>query len=132
MDQIYEADDLKLNEFRDILKTIKEHVQNDFTYLSQNTGELEKVTKRLIQFYTILKPVVYDYKPLSSIPITDIHDMFYEVLQEYPRSSYYQNRLEYYLKHDLIDFPFRNIVEKSDNEKHKAYKIIPNNIKLTK
>jgi hypothetical protein len=132
MDGGYANDDLKIKEFRDLLKIIKENVQDKFTYLSQDTKELEKVTKRLIQFYTVLKPIIYHYKPLSIVPIKELQDMFYSVLQEYPRSSYYQNRLEYYLKHDLLYYPFTNTVDKSNTDSHSSYKIVANKISLTK
>lgn len=110
-------DDLKIHEFRNILKSIKQKVLDKFTYNSQNTAVLEKVTKRLIQFYLLLKPVVYDNKPVDTIPIKELHELFYETLENYVRSSYYQNCLEYYLKRDFIDFPFSIDEDKIDTFK---------------
>ena len=94
-------------------------------YRSQNTNELQNVEKELRKFYKILYPIVYYYKPLSTIPdeLTALRNKFYETLQEYPRSSYYDNRLKYYLTNDLLSFPFDN----SPNDK-----IVPNTTNLTK
>ena len=93
------------------------------------------MTKRLIQFYTLLKPVVFGTKSLESIPIAELRDLFYDTLENYPRSSYYQNMLEYYLKRDFIDFPL-SIDENQINsfESFESYSepvIVENNITLT-
>ena len=120
-----EKDDEKIQEFRAILKEIKLAVQEKYLYRSQNTNELQNVEKELRKFYKILYPIVYYYKPLSTIPdeLTALRNKFYETLQEYPRSSYYDNRLKYYLTNDLLSFPFDN----SPNDK-----IVPNTTNLTK
>ena len=130
-----EEDDQKIIEFRNILKSIKKNVSNKLTYTTQDTLVLNKVVKRLIQFYTLLKPVVYDNKPLNTIPIEELRELFYDTLEEYPRSSYYQNQLEYYLKRDFIDFPLsideEQINSFSMTEHYEQPNIIENNIELT-
>jgi hypothetical protein len=130
-----EEDDQKIIEFRNILKSIKKNVSNKLTYTTQDTLVLNKVVKRLIQFYTLLKPVVYNNKPLNTIPIEELRELFYDTLEEYPRSSYYQNQIEYYLKRDFIDFPL-SIDEEQINsfsmmEHYEQPNIIENNIELT-
>ena len=99
-------DDKKIQEFRSILRKIKLSVLNNTTYENQNTESLKLVTKQLIKFYTLLKPVIFDYKSIETIHIPEIQKLFFETLQNYPRSSYYQNQLQYYIKRDFIDFPF--------------------------
>ena len=130
-----EEDDQKIIEFRNILKSIKKNVSNKLTYTTQDTLVLNNVTKRLIQFYTLLKPVVYDNKPLNTIPIEELRELFYDTLEEYPRSSYYQNQIEYYLKRDFIDFPLsideEQINSFSMTEHYEQPNIIENNIELT-
>ena len=120
-----EKDDEKIQEFRTILKEIKKAVQDKYLYRSQNINELNNVEKELIKFYKILYPIVYYYKPLSVIPdeLTALRNKFNVTLNEYPRSSYYDNRLKYYLTSDLISYPFDNSPD--DN-------IVPNTTDLTK
>lgn len=130
-----EEDNKKILEFRGILKSIKNKVLDKLTYNTQDTTVLNKVVKRLIQFYLLLKPVVYENKPLETIAITELEDLFYDTLKEYPRSSYYQNQIEYYLKRDFIDFPFSldeiQINSFSMTEHYEEPSIIENNMTLT-
>lgn len=120
-----ENDDEKIQEFRTILKEIKKAVQDKYLYRSQNVNELNNVEKELIKFYKLLYPIVYYYKPLSVIPdeLTALRNKFNATLNEYPRSSYYDNRLKYYLTSDLISYPFDNSPDD---------KIVPNTTNLTK
>jgi len=114
----------EIHEFRDLLKEIKLAVQEKYLYRSQNTNELKNVEKELRQFYRILYPIVFHYKSLSTIPndLVALKNKFYDTLQEYPRSSYYENRLKYYLTNDLISYPFDNTPDRE---------IILNNENLT-
>ena len=70
-----EEDNKKILEFREILRSIKKKVLDKLTYNTQDTTVLNKVVKRLIQFYLLLKPVVYDNKPLETIAITELEDL---------------------------------------------------------
>ena len=128
-------DTKKILEFREILRKIKLSVLNNITYQNQNTESLNKVTKQLIKFYSLLKPVIYEYKSINTIPIPEIRTLFNETLQQYPRSSYYQNQLEYYLKRDFIDFPFTIDEESIDSfpitDHYDKPDIIDNNSSLT-
>jgi len=128
-------DSKKILEFREILRKIKLSILNNITYENQTTESLKQVTKQLIKFYSLLKPVIYEYKSIDSIPISEIRTLFNETLQQYPRSSYYQNQLEYYLKRDFIDFPFTvdegSIDSFPINEHYEAPDIIDNNSTLT-
>jgi len=130
-----EEDNQKILEFRGILKSIKKKVLDKLTYTTQDTTVLNKVVKRLIQFYLLLKPVVNDNKPLESIAINELEDLFYDTLKEHPRSSYYQNQIEYYLKRDFIDFPFSldeiQINSFNTTEHYEEPSIIENNMTLT-
>jgi hypothetical protein len=130
-----EKDNQKIIEFRSILRSIKSKVLDKLTYNSQDTIILNKVTKRFIQFYLLLKPVVYDNKSLTLIPIEELRDLFYDTLEEYPRSSYYQNQIEYYLKRDFIDFPLSmdeaQINSFTMTEHYEQPHIIENNMLLT-
>ena len=120
-----EEDDKKIQEFRSILKEIKLAVQDKYLYRSQNTSELHNVEKELRKFYKILYPIIFYYKPLSTIPneLTALRNKFHETLQRYPRTSYYDNRLKYYLSNDLLSFPFDNSLDD---------RIVSNNTNLTK
>ena len=125
-----QSDLKKLNEFHTVLKNIKKTVLDKFTYNSQNVNDLKKVSKRLIQFYMLLKPVVYDNKPLESIPLKEIRDLFITTLSDPYRSSYYQNHLEYYLKRDFIDYPL-TIDNDSYTINYGEPELIGNNLSLT-
>lgn len=128
-------DDQMIKQFRIIIQTIKKNVLNKFTYKSNDVNIINTIIKRFVQFYIILKPVVYDNKPLETIPIEELRDLFYETLEEYNRSPYYQNKLEYYLKRDFIDFPLSLDEEQIDSfdvvEHYEQPKIIENNTMLT-
>jgi hypothetical protein len=120
-----ENDDKKIEEFRNILKEIKLAVQEKYLYRSQDTNELKNVEKELIKFYRILYPIIFYYKSLTTIPddLVALRNKFYITLQEYPRSSYYDNRLKFYLTNDLLSFPFDNSLDRS---------IVSNKTNLTK
>ena len=130
-----DLDDKKIQEFREVLRKIKMNILNNITYENQSTESLKQVTKQLIKFYVLLKPIIYNYKSLDTIQIPEIRKLFYETLQGYPRSSYYQNQLEYYIKRDFIDFPFTVDEERIDSfpieEHYETPNIIDNNNALT-
>ena len=127
-----EEDDTYIEKYRSILKKIKLGVLNTNTYSEQNTNALNKVRKQLLQFYQVLEEVVFNNVGVSEIPIQALQKVFYEILEKYPRSPYYQTRLEYYLKRDFLDYPFTidedRINTFGDSQKNP---IIPNNIRLT-
>ena len=128
----------KIREFRNTLKSIKKTILDKITYSTQSVSSLKKVSHRLIQFYMLLKPVVVNGLPIETIPIPEVRDLFYNTLDQsiYPRSSYYQNQIEYYLKRDYIDYPFTidaddiNLSAES-YEVEGAPHIVENNIRLT-
>lgn len=127
-------DDKKIKEFREVNRNIKRTIMDKVTYSSQNINALTKVTQRLTQFYMLLKPVVHYGNPISTIPIVEIQNLYYTTLT-YPRSSYYQNQLIYYLKRDLIDFPFtlddEQINTHRESEHYGDPDMIDNNLSLT-
>ena len=116
-----EKDDIMISKFRDALQKIKVSVQNKYTLKSQNTSMLRNVEKELTQFFGILNPIIFCLKSLDTIPdkLQSLKNNFKDTLQNYPRSSYYQNMLQYYLIHDLIKNPIDN-------------NIIPNSTEITK
>lgn len=129
MDSI--EDNKKIKEFRDLLKNIKKTTLNKITYATQSTSALTKVEQRLNQFYTLLRPVIEYGKSINTIPIEAIRDLFYDTLT-YPRSSYYQHQLEYYLKRDFLEYPFTIDEDDIDIIEHYGEPvIIENNISLT-
>jgi len=129
------TDDVKIKMFRKVLHDIKVNVLNRLTYATQDTGILTKVSKRLIQFYTLLKPLVENEIMLDDIEIDEIKTLFTPTLGTNIRSNYYENELKYYLKRDLIDFPFTlDIIEidtHNDNEHYEDPIIVENNLDLT-
>jgi len=116
-----EKDNLMITKFCDALIKIKVSVQDKYTLKSQNTSMLRNVEKELTQFFGILNPIVFCLKSLDTIPdkLENLRKIFKETLQDYPRSSYYQNMLQYHLIHQLIKNPIDN-------------NIIPNSTELTK
>ena len=130
-----QKDDQTIKEFRRIIQTIKKNVLNKLSYESNDINIINKIVKRFIQFYIILKPVIYDNKSIETIPIEELKDLFYETLEEYNRSPYYQNKLEYYLKRDFIDFPLSLDEEQIDSfdivEHYEEPRIVENNTMLT-
>lgn len=135
MENSFYEDDKKIQEFREVLHKIKISILNNITYQNQTTESLKQVTKQLLKFYVLLKPVIYNYMSIDTIDIPEIKKLFYETLQNYPRSSYYQNQLEYYIKRDFIDFPFTIDEERIDSfpiEEHYGNpNIVDNNNALT-
>jgi len=105
-------DDEMISKFRNILRKIKETVQDKYTLKSQDTSVVNRVEKELTQFFEILYPIVYRLKSIDTIPekLINLRKYFKETLQDYQRSSYYQNLLQYYLIHDLIKYPLDNSV----------------------
>ena len=105
-------DDEMIVKFRNILRKIKETVQDKYTLKSQDTSVVNRVEKELTQFFEILYPIVYRLKSIDTIPekLINLRKYFKETLQDYQRSSYYQNLLQYYLIHDLIKYPLDNSV----------------------
>jgi len=105
-------DDEMIVKFRNILRKIKETVQDKYTLKSQDTSVVNRVEKELTQFFEILYPIVYRLKSIDTIPekLINLRKYFKETLQDYQRSSYYQNLLQYYLIHDLIKYPLDNTV----------------------
>ena len=131
-----ENEDNKLIEFRKTLKLIKSNVLKNHTYNSQNTNSLNTVIKRLIQFYYLLEPVIFQRKPIETIKIKELQELFYNTLKDGDkRSSNYQNKLEYYIKRDFIDFPFvideTNIDTYNSSEHYENPLIVDNNKSLT-
>lgn len=124
------TEDEKLDEFRESLRRIKK-VALEETYTNQSTSTLEDVQDKLKKIYFILKPVVYENKPLQSINMNEIVELFYDILDDTPRSFTFQNQLEYYLKRDLIDYPFTIDYNTIDSNSLYSNTIIDNNNMLT-
>lgn len=99
------TEDEKIDEFRECLRRIKQ-IALEETYTSQSKKTLENVQEELKKIYFILKPVIYDNKPLNTIEFQELKEFFYDILKDNNRSFTFQNSLEYYLKRDLIEYPF--------------------------
>ena len=100
-----EEDDQKIMEFRNKLKMIKLNVREKYTSKTQDTNAINKVLKVYMKFFDLLSPIVNGTKSLDTLPFQELKESFYDTLEKHPRSSYYQNQIEYYLKRDLKDFP---------------------------
>ena len=132
MEKEMKEDDKHIDEFRKVLRKIKQSVINNSTYKTQNTNDLKDVSKRLIQFYTLLRPIIFDRKPISSLAIKELQPLFHLTLEEYSRSNNYQMLLEYYLKRDFIDFPYTLDEEQIDSFNEPIHnEIVSNDILLT-
>jgi hypothetical protein len=122
-------DDNMIREFRNILKEIKKNVIEK-TYATQNTKSLNKTREQLIEFSRLILPSVRDQR--KQIPISEINELFENTLQRYPRSPYYDNRLEYYLIRDFNDYPMVIDEEQIDFQQYdNDSPIVPNDLSLT-
>ena len=80
---------------------------------------------KLIQLYKLLEPVIFDYKPIDSIPLEEYQKIFKKTLGIYNRSPTYQTNLEYYLKSDLINNPFTIDTDVIDDTKYLPTPVFP-------
>lgn len=99
------TEDEKLIEFREALRRIKK-IALEETYDNQSTSTLEDIQDKLKKVYFILKPVVYENRSIETISMNELRELFYDIFDDSTRSFTFQNELEYYLKRDLIDYPF--------------------------
>ena len=130
-----DEDSKHIKEFRNLLKRIKQQIINN-TLKGQDTELLKtKVEDKLVELYKLLEPVVYDYKPVSTIQLEELQRIFRNTLETYKRTPTYQTDLEYYLKSDLINNPFTIDTNAIDDSKYlqtsKMPVIINNNNNLT-
>ena len=130
-----DEDSKHIKEFRNLLKRIKQQIINN-TLKGQDTELLKtKVEDKLVELYKLLEPVVYDYKPVSTIQLEELQRIFRNTLETYKRTPIYQTDLEYYLKSDLINNPFTIDTNAIDDSKYlqtsKMPVIINNNNNLT-
>ena len=130
-----DEDSKHIKEFRNILKQIKKQIINN-TLKGQDTELLKtKVEDQLVELYKLLEPVIFDYKPVSSIQLEELQRIFRNTLETYKRTPIYQTNLEYYLKSDLINNPFTIDTNVIDDSKYlptsRMPDIINNNNNLT-
>ena len=130
-----DEDSKHIKEFRNILKQIKKQIINN-TLKGQDTELLKtKVEDKLVELYKLLEPVIFDYKPVSSIQLEELQRIFRNTLETYKRTPIYQTNLEYYLKSDLINNPFTIDTNVIDDSKYlptsRMPDIINNNNNLT-
>jgi len=124
-----------IKEFRNLLKRMKQQIINN-TLKGQDTELLKtKVEDKLVELYKLLEPVIFDYKPVSTIRLEELQKIFKNTLETYKRTPTYQTDLEYYLKSDLINNPFTIDTNTIDDSKYlqinKMPDIINNNNNLT-
>jgi len=124
-----------IREFRNLLKRIKQQIINN-TLKGQETELLKtKVEDKLVELYKLLEPVIFDYKPVSTIQLEELQKIFRNTLETFKRTPTYQTDLEYYLKSDLINNPFTIDTKAIDDSKYlpidKMPHIINNNNNLT-
>lgn len=79
----------------------------------------------------MLKPVVFDNKSIETVLMDELRELFYDILDDTPRSFRFQNELEYYLKRDLIDYPFTVDDKTINSQSVYSNTIIDNNNMLT-
>ena len=115
------SDSDHINEFRYVIQKLKQSIIQNRTLESQNVSSLRTVLEpELNKLFLLLRPIIENYKPVSTIPDEDLQNLFYRTLQEYPRTPTYQNELIYYLYRDLIEYPLiidRNAIDDYINKK---------------
>ena len=95
-----------IGEFRYVIQKLKKSIIQNRTLESQDISQLRTVLEpELNKLFLLLRPIIENYKPVSTIPDEDLQNLFYRTLQEYPRTPTYQNELIYYLYRDLIEYP---------------------------
>lgn len=95
-----------ISEFRYVIQKLKKSIIQNRTLESQDISQLRTVLEpELNKLFLLLRPIIENYKPVSTIPDEDLQNLFYRTLQEYPRTPTYQNELIYYLYRDLIEYP---------------------------
>ena len=124
------TEDEKLEEFREALRRIKK-IALEETYDNQSTSTLEDIQDKLKKIYFILKPIVYENKSVETINMDELKELFYDIFDDTPRSFSFQNQLEYYLKRDLIDYPFTIDERTINSQSLYSNTIIDNNNLLT-
>lgn len=110
-----------INEFRYVIQKLKKSIIQNRTLESQDVSSLRTVLEpELNKLFLLLRPIIENYKPVSTIPDEDLQNLFYRTLQEYPRTPTYQNELIYYLYRDLIEYPLiidTNVIDDYINKK---------------
>lgn len=132
-----DTDEKHIQEFRYIIQKIKKDLIQRKTLESQNTSYLLTVLEpELHKLFLLLRPIIEQYKPVSTLPDEDLQQLFYRTLEEYPRTAMYQNNLLYYLNRDLIEYPL--VIDNKIIDEYKKYKepngmptVIENNTELT-
>jgi len=128
-----------IKEFRYIIQKLKKSIIQNRTLESQDISSLRTVLEpELNKLFLLLRPIIENYKPVSTIPDEDLQNLFYRTLEEYPRTPIYQNELIYYLYRDLIEYPLiidRNVIDEFVNKKNREQtgmpEIVENNNSLT-
>jgi hypothetical protein len=119
-----------INEFRYVIQKLKRSIIQNRTLESQNISALRTVLEpELNKLFLLLRPIIENYKPVSTIPDEDLQNLFYRTLQEYPRTPTYQNELIYYLYRDLIEYPLiidTNVIDDYINKKNRREPIEQN------
>lgn len=124
------TEDEKLDEFRESLRRIKQMALEE-TYDNQSTSTLDNIQDNLKKIFFMLKPVVYENKSIETVNMSELRELFYDILDDTPRSFTFQNELEYYLKRDLIDYPFTIDDKTINSQSVYSNTIIDNNNMLT-
>lgn len=132
-----DEDSEHIKEFRTILYNFRKPLVLKTTLTGQNTEILKtQVEDKLTQLYVLLKPIVFDYKPVETLPLEELQKVFKKTLGEYKRTPVYQTNLEYYLVNDLISLNIFDLNSKiNDDTKYLPTQvmqhIINNNNNLT-
>jgi hypothetical protein len=124
------TEDEKIEEFREALRRIK-NIALEESYNNQSISTLEGIQDKLKKIYFILKPVVYDNNSIETISMNELKELFYHIFDDSARSFTFQNQLEYYLRRDLIDYPFSIDDKNIDAQSIYSNTIVNNNNLLT-
>jgi hypothetical protein len=132
-----DEDSEHIKEFRTILYNFRKPLVLKVTLTGQNTEILKtQVEDKLTQLYVLLKPIVFDYKSVETLPLEELQKVFKKTLGEYKRTPIYQTNLEYYLVNDLISLNIFDLNSKiNDDTKYLPTQVMPhiinNNNNLT-
>ena len=124
------TEDEKIEEFREALRRIK-NIALEESYNNQSISTLEGIQDKLKKIYFILKPVVYDSNSIETVSMNELKELFYHIFDDSARSFTFQNQLEYYLRRDLIDYPFSIDDKNIDAQSIYSNTIVNNNNLLT-
>jgi hypothetical protein len=91
--------------FREIISSIKKKILETMSYTSQNANQIYEIEKVMKDMYSAIRKVIEEKAPISSLEPFSLNLVFDDILND-SLSDEERDELMYYLRRDLITFPF--------------------------